>query len=157
VHPADSQLASQNDFELRLLPMPINGNLAEAEVLILMLNPGLDAEDHNWEMDEEFRTSLLKNLTQSHTPDDYPFIYLDPSFSQHPGAEYWLRRREQKRPGKAQQKLREIVEGLAQRDQVSVEVAQAHVARKVAVLQLCPYHSPNMRRRNLLKKLPSCI
>jgi len=156
VHPDDAALARQGDFELGLLPLPINGNLAEAEVVILMLNPGLDAEDYEWERNASFRASLIRNLKQNHGPADYPLLYLDPAFTQHPGAGYWSRARIPKRPKREQQKLRAVVEGLVKRDGVSIEAAQAHVARKIAIVQLCPYHSTNMHRRDLLKKLPSC-
>ena len=157
VHPDDASLAKQGDFELTLLPLPINGNLREAEAVILMLNPGLDGEDYEWERNGDFRASLLRNLNQTHGPDDSPLLYLDPRFNQHPGAGYWSRARVPKRTKREQQKLRGIVEALANRDGVSIESAQAHVARKIAILQLCPYHSATMGRRDLLNRLPSCI
>ena len=157
VHPDDEQLAKQGDFELTLLPLPINGNLREAEAVILMLNPGLDDEDYEWERNGEYRASLLRNLTQRHGPNDSPLMYLNPKFNQHPGAGYWSRARVPKRAKREQQKLRAIVEALAKRDGVSIESAQAHVAHKVAILQLCPYHSATMGRRDLLNRLPSCL
>jgi hypothetical protein len=157
VHPEDAAFVRQGDFELGLLPLPVNGSLAGAEVVILTLNPGLDPEDYEWENTDVFRASIVRNLTQEHGPLDYPFFYLDPRFDQHPGAGYWSCRRTPKRPKREQQKLRAVIEAVAERDGVSVESAQAHVARKVAVLQLCPYHSANMGRRDLLRKLPSSL
>jgi hypothetical protein len=156
VHPDDVPFATQGDFELNLLPLPINGNIKEAECVVLMLNPGLDDEDYEWEGRDDFKSSLIRNLAQSHGPRDYPLVYLDPTFNQHPGAGYWARARVPRRPKREQQKLRAVIEAVAARDRVSVEVAQAHVARKVAVIQLCPYHSANMSRRDLLKRMPSC-
>lgn len=156
VHPDDHGLAGQGDFELNLLPLPVNGNLLEAECVVLMLNPGLDQEDYKWEKIDSFRRSLTRNLTQTHEDTDYPLFYLDPAFQQHPGAGYWARARIPKRPKREQQKLRAVIEGVAVRDGVSVAVAQAHVSRKVAILQLCPYHSATMNRRDLLSHLPSC-
>lgn len=157
VHPDDRALATQADFELNLLPLPVNGSLMDAECVILMLNPGLDPEDYQWEKTQNFRSSLIRNLNQSHGPDDHPLLYLDPVFGQHPGAGYWARARDPKRPKREQQKLRAVIEAIANRDGVTVEAAQAHVSRKVAVVQLCPYHSANMNRRDLLKRLPSCL
>ena len=156
VHPEDRGLAQQDDFELNLLPLPVNGNLSEAECIVLMLNPGLDDEDYVWEEHAAFRSSVTKNLNQAHLAADYPLLYLDPAFEQHPGAGYWSRARVPKRPKREQQKLRSLVEGIASRDRATVAAAQAHVARKVAILQLCPYHSTNMSRRDLLSRLPSC-
>lgn len=157
VHPEDASIARQGDFELSLLPIPINGSLAQADVIILMLNPGLDAEDYEWESDPEFRASLIRNLNQNHRATDYPLLYLDPKFAQHPGAGYWSRVRIPKRPKRDKQKLRGVIETVAKRDRVSIEAARAHVARRIAIIQLCPYHSKNMSRRDLLKKLPSCV
>lgn len=157
VHPEDRALALQGDFELNLLPLPLNGNLRDAECIVLMLNPGLDGEDYEWEKSEAFRSSIIKNLDQSHAQGDHPLLYLDPAFEQHPGAGYWARARVPKRPKREQQKLRAVVEAIASRDRVTVAEAQAHVSRKVAILQLCPYHSANMNRRDLLSCLPSCL
>ena len=157
VHPDDRAWATQGDFELNLLPLPINGNLQEAECIVLMLNPGLDQEDYEWETRPDFRSSLARNLEQTHDSSDHPLLYLDPAFAQHPGAGYWARARVPKRPKREQQKLRAVIEAIASRDGVSIEVSQAHVSRKVAVIQLCPYHSANMSRRDLLKRLPSCL
>lgn len=157
VHPDDRALATQSDFELNLLPLPLNGNLREAECIVLMLNPGLDGEDYEWERAEAFRNSIVKNLNQSHARNDYPLLYLDPAFEQHPGAGYWARARLPKRSKREQQKLREIIEAIAARDHVAIAIAQAHVARKIAILQLCPYHSASMKRRDLLSRLPSCL
>ncbi len=156
VHPEDQSLATQGDFELSLLPLPVNGNLTEAECVVLMLNPGLDPEDYEWEKTEPFRDSITKNFTQSHTASDYPLLYLNPAFAQHPGAGYWARARLPKRAKREQQKLRSVIEAIAARDGVSIATAQAHVSRKVAIVQLCPYHSARMSRRDLLIRLPSC-
>jgi hypothetical protein len=156
VHPEDQSLATQGDFELSLLPLPVNGNLIEAECVVLMLNPGLDPEDHEWEKTEAFRNSIIKNLSQSHTASDHPLLYLNPAFAQHPGAGYWARARLPKGPKREQQKLRSVIEAVANRDGVSIAAAQAHVSRKVAIVQLCPYHSASMSRRDLLRRLPSC-
>ena len=156
VHPDDQALAMQGDFELSLLPLPVNGNLTEAECVVLMLNPGLDAEDYEWEKTESFRDSIARNLAQTHSTTDHPLLYLDPAFEQHPGAGYWARARLPKRPKREQQKLRAVIEAVAVRDGVSLAAAQAHVARKVAIVQLCPYHSASMNRRDLLSRLPSC-
>lgn len=157
VHPDDQAWALQGDFELNLLPLPVNGNLIEAECVILMLNPGLDSEDYQCETIPEFRASLVRNLVQKHGPKDHPLLYLNPAFSQHPGSGYWARARVPKRPKREQQKLRAVIEAVAHRDNVPIEIAQAHVSRKVAIVQLCPYHSESMGRRDLLKRLPSCL
>ena len=76
------------------------------------------------------------------------------AFSRHPGAGYWAESRKI-RGTRDQQKLRSVIEALAQRDGVCEAAARAHVARKVAVVQLVPYHSAKLKRRDVFGNLPS--
>ena len=155
VHPADAPHIRVGDFELALLPIPVNGHLAEADAIVLTLNPGLDDEDRVWEERKDFRDSLLRNLSQSHLDTGYPLSYLNPTFAMHAGAGYWSQSR---RLGlrRDPQKLFHVTEAIAQRDNVSIETARAHVSRMVAILQLCPYHSTAKPPQRLLRRLPSC-
>ena len=154
VHPSDAGSPYLRDFELSLLPVPFVGNLREAEALILMLNPGLDAEDVAWEQNPLFRSALERNLSQSFPVGSFPHFYLDPAFRQHPGAGYWAQSRGV--PGTRDlQKLRSVIQALARRDGVSEAAAQAYIARKVAIVQLAPYHSAKLTRRDALSELPS--
>jgi len=154
VHPDDAGSEHLSQFELSLLPIPYVGNLREAECVILMLNPGLDAEDLAWEQQPRFRAAVERNLRQSFPAGSLPHFYLDPEFERHPGAGYWSRSRGI--AGKRDpQKLRSVIQALARRDGVSESAARAHVARKVATVQLAPYHSARLERRGALQKLPS--
>ena len=154
VHPEDAGSTHLDDFELTLLPIPFIGDLCNAECVILMLNPGLDDEDSAWEKKSTFRSALEGNLTQSFPIDAHPNFYLDPAFAQHAGAGYWAKSR--RLTGRRDsQKLRSVIEAVALRDGVSEAAAQRHVARKVAVLQLCPYHSRVLHRRAALSSLAS--
>ena len=153
VHPDDSAFVAADDFALDLLPIPVSGSLREAECVVLMLNPGLDEGDYEWETKPPFRDSLMQGIGQDFGHRDYPLAYLNPAFSQHPGAGYWYRTRGG--PKRDQQKLHALIGAVAERDDVSFEAARAHVARRVPILQLCPYHSSEMQRRSLLKHLPS--
>ena len=154
LHPADGNFRNLNDFELSLLPIPFVGNLRESEAVILMLNPGLDAEDVAWEQEPAFHTAVEHNLLQYFPENAFPFFYLDPQFSRHPGAGYWAESRKI-RGTRDQQKLRSVIHALAQRDDVCVAAARAHVARKVAVVQLVPYHSAQLERRDVFGNLLS--
>ena len=154
VHPDDAGSPYLSDFELSLMPIPFVGHLYEAEAIILMLNPGLDDDDLAWEKKPAFRSALERNLSQSFSPDSYPQFYLDPALRLHPGAGYWAKTRGL--AGKRDpQKLRSVIQALARRDSVSEAAAQAHVARKVAIIQLTPYHSARLKRRDALGQLPS--
>ena len=142
VHPDDAGSPYLSDFELSLMPIPFVGHLYEAEAIILMLNPGLDDDDLAWEKKPAFRSALERNLSQSFSPDSYPQFYLDPALRLHPGAGYWAKTRGL--AGKRDpQKLRSVIQALARRDSVSEAAAQAHVARKVAIIQLAPITLPD--------------
>jgi hypothetical protein len=156
VHPADRSLILPGDFELDLLPIPVVGDVAGADVIVLMLNPGYDPEDHTWERKPTFRESLLRSLHQRHDGHQFPFSYLDPTFSSHPGAGYWIGGRPPSPGRKTVQKLRRLTEKLAQQRGTTFDDARMIVANRVAILELLPYHSRALRRRDLLSVLPSC-
>src|SRR5690606_13563732 len=140
--------------ELSLLPVPFIGSLKEAEAIVLMLNPGLDSTDVHWEKKPAFRLALERNLTQSGTCDPFPNFYLNPAFEMHPGAGYWAKSRSI--PAKRDlHKLYSIIQAVAHRDGVTFVEAQQHVSRKVSIVQLAPYHSATLKRRQVLSALPS--
>lgn len=156
VHPEDAPSKFLADFELSLLPVPFIGSLREAEAIILMLNPGLDGEDFRWETNHSFRLAVKRNLRQSAPYDSFPNFYLNPEFEMHPGAGYWAKSR--RIPGKRDlQKLQSVIQAVARRDGVAFMEAQRHVARKVSIVQLAPYHSAKLKRRNVLSELPSAL
>jgi hypothetical protein len=130
-------------LHLGLLPQPWFGDLAKADIFILMLNPGLHPLDYFAEdQDPVFRAALINNLHQ--TPGRaFPFPFLDPQFWWHPGSDYFRRR------------LGWIAERLASRNGHPHGDALAEVARRVCVLQLVPYHSPYFGLDNLVRQLRS--
>jgi hypothetical protein len=132
------------------------GDLAGADVLVLMLNPGYDPDDHVWECKVSFRESLLRSLHQTHNGHPFPFSYLDPTFAAHPGAGYWIGGRPPSPGRKTVQKLRRLTKEFAQRQSITFDEARKIVANRVAILELLPYHSQALRRRDLLGVLPSC-
>lgn len=156
VHPSDSAHAGDLDLELQLLPVPAIGDILHAEVIVLMLNPGLHEMDYAWERNLDYRDAVLRNLHQEFKEDPHPFFYLDPRFSDHPGALYWIGGKRLRSSARVQQKLRAITLELARTKNVEFAVAQAEVSRRVAVIQQLPYHSHRLRRRGLLRNLPSC-
>ena len=79
-------------FHPYLYPVPYCGDLKNAEIFILGLNPGLDDSDYHDELDEDFESSLKGNLSQQFTDKDYPLFYLDPKFCWTGGGRYWTRK-----------------------------------------------------------------
>lgn len=156
MHPNDVAHAGDSDLELQLLPVPAIGDILHADVIVLMLNPGLNDMDYAWERNLDYRNAVLRNLHQEFKEDPHPFFYLNPRFSTHPGALYWIGGKRPCSSIRVQQKLRAITLELARQKNVEFAVAQAEVSRRVAVVQQLPYHSHRLRRRGLLRSLPSC-
>ena len=158
VHPRDAAFVRGSDLDLTLLPVPVVGDLRRAEVVILMLNPGLDAEDHSWEEREDFRDVLSRAAQHSLGDATHPFFYLDPRFANHPGAGYWIGGRRAGPGRKTQQKLRAVTQELSRRRGTTFEAIQNELAYRIAILQLLPYHSRELKRQKtrLLKTVPSC-
>jgi hypothetical protein len=156
VHPKDATYAGISSLELQLLPVPAIGDIEHAEVIVLMLNPGLHKMDFTWEKKPEYRDIVLRNLHQKLEGVRHPFFYLDSRFSEHPGALYWIGGNRLHSRMKVQQKLRAVALELARRRNSDFAAAQAEISRRVAIVQQVPYHSHKLRKRSLLRTLHSC-
>ena len=135
-------------LELGLFPQPYAGDLERAELLILLLNPGLDPTDPWGEFNnKEFRNLLERNLKQdSLSGEEYPFIWLNPNLCWHSGFRYWFR------------KLHDVINFISQHDPAfegSFLQAMKDVSRRIASVELFPYHSMQFDHKPLLT-LPSC-
>lgn len=150
---------SDNKFHLGLIPIPYIGDIENAKICILMLNPGFGICDYYAESNNEaYKKSLVNNLRQV-LDKEYPFIFLNPEFLWHGGGQYW------------EKKLKNIIEETKILFKYSYADALSHVAKTVAVLQLVPYHSKsyldiepesskimrNFVENELLSKSEKCI
>lgn len=132
------------NLHLGLLPMPFAGNLENASIFILMLNPGLSAGDYFAEQRvAEFRNAHVRGLRQENADDEFPFIFLNPDFAWHPGFGYW------------QKKFHNIIDEIRKQQKVSYQKAMSILSKKLACLELMPYHSKSFGAGSLLNKLPS--
>ena len=123
---------SDTALHLSLLPQPYHGDLENAEVLVLLTNPGLHASDYlAEEINAEFRQSIVGTIRQ----DMRSHMFLDPKWAWTSGFTWW----EKKLRGVAQIVAREEFQGDYPR-------ALADLARRVACLELVPYHSASYRR-----------
>lgn len=127
---------SEFDFQgngtlhLGLLPVPFAGDLSEADIFILLQNPGFRPSDYFAELeDQQFREALRTNLNQQPPADGFSFPYLNPSFSYQRGYEYW------------RGKLRDILSAVITQHGCLLQEALQVVSRRIAVLELFPYHS----------------
>jgi len=116
-------------LHLGLLPVPFIGNLATADIVVLLLNPGLSAGDYFGEYEvPAFRQALLDNLRQVGN-DDHPFFYLNPAYGWHSGFQWW------------NNKLSGVIELAAKHWSESFADARHRTANRLAAIQLVPYHS----------------
>jgi hypothetical protein len=134
---------SDVNLQLGLLPVPFAGNLENATIFILMLNPGLSPGDYFAEQVKDFRDAHIRSLRQENEKDDYPFIMLNPEFAWHPGFGYW------------QRKFHNIVGELRKQHKISYQQALSKFSKSLACLELLPYHSKSFGVGSLLNKLPS--
>jgi hypothetical protein len=120
-------------FHLGLYPLPFIGDLARAKVVLLLLNPGLGADDYFGEHEVRgFRDRLRANICQD-VGAPYPFFFLDPSLAWHSGYTWWHGR------------LQGIIGELAVRWSVTYAAARSRVACELAAIELVPYHSASYR------------
>lgn len=137
-------LSGDKSLHLGLLPIPYIGNLKQADIFILMQNPGLSSGDYFGEyLNKPFKAALKRSLLQTNSNDKYPFIFLNPEFSWHPGFQYW------------QKKFDWIIENLKQKNSCSYQDAMSHLSKRLVCLELLPYHSQSFGAGAMLKKLHS--
>jgi hypothetical protein len=137
--PGDTRL------HLGLLPVPFVGDLRNASIFILMLNPGLGFGDYYAEYEvPKFRRALVRNLRQDFSSKQFPFLFLDPQFSWHGGFSWWHGR------------LAGTINELHKRHGIPFSDARKQIARRLAAIQLVPYHSEAFSNSGgLIERLPS--
>jgi hypothetical protein len=133
-------------FHTGLIPTPYMGDLKNAQVFILMLNPGLSFDDYHAECnDPDYKAALVNNLKQKEFDPDYPFLFLNPNYLWHTGGMYWFK------------KFKSHILHMMKKDNISILEATKRISKKVAVLQLFPYHSSQFRLNKEIERLPSTV
>ncbi len=133
------------DFHFSLLPVPFIGDLRHADIFILLLNPGVDPADYYAEYKQPtFRRALVRNLKQELRGAQYPFFCLDPQFCWSSGYAWW------------EGKLKKVVQALAKKKcRGQYRTALRAVSRRIAAIELVPYHSDHFDGGATEKNLPS--
>jgi hypothetical protein len=135
------------DFHFSLLPAPYVGNLAEADVFILLLNPGFSPGDYFGEYERtDFKEALKQNLKQEFSGVQYPFLYLDPRFCWHPGFRWW--------EAKLRKTLRHVADAQHKGNYL---LALKAAPQRIASIELVPYHSRRFAGGKLEAKLESAL
>ncbi|MEY9785409.1 hypothetical protein [Sinorhizobium fredii] len=120
-------LLSETALHLSLLPQPYHGDLENAEILLLLINPGLSACDYHIEQHyPAFRDQLMASIRQERRNH----LFLDPKWAWTSGFVWW------------ESKLRDVARVIAsERFNGHYGRAMADLARRVAAIELVPYHS----------------
>lgn len=152
VHPDDEKYLTARDREimkLNLLPIPVNGNLRSADVVILLLNPGFGDADAEWSNSYEIKlASEWATLHQRDWPTEYPLFDLNPALVDSGGAKYWAGPL-----GRMKGKLGHLAHALAaQKDHDHDHThIRKELSNRIAVVQRVAYRSKSFRNLPLLK------
>jgi hypothetical protein len=132
-------------LHLSLRPVPYLGNLAQAKIYILLLNPGLAYSDYWAETNSPIFCKRLKdNLRQSFDGISFPFFKLDPQFCWCSGFMWW------------ESKLHDVISLIAKEHYDNKYIdAMRDLSKKIACLELIPYHSSSFGSHGLIKQLDS--
>ncbi len=134
-------------FHTSLLPIPFSGDVENAQIIILLLNPGFQNSDYYAEThNSEFRIKLENNIQQNFETNEYPFIWLDPKFCWHSGFVWW------------EQKLRGVLSLIARKKFRNDYIAALQsLSTRIAHVELVPYRSRSFGAHKLIDKLPSAM
>ena len=122
----------KKSIHFSLLPQPFNGDLLNAAVYVLTLNPGFACSDYDANYRKpRYRQALLDNIKQDQPNDVLPFFFLDPKFDRHGGYGYWFG------------KLKKTIAEIALCNGMAFDEARDMLGHKFAVIELFPYQSTN--------------
>lgn len=117
-------------LQLGLIPHPFCGDIQNAEIYTLMLNPGYGSHDYFAELEvPAYREAALKNLQQKFNHEKYPFYLLNPEFAWSGGYAWWHK------------KFAFIIDEISKNTGMNYADARKHLSQKIANIELVPYHS----------------
>ena len=147
----NQNIISRNKFHLNLIPQPYMGDIKNAEIFILMKNPGLSIGDYYAEEScPAFRSALIDTVYQR----SENHVFLDTRWMWTSGFMWW------------EKKLRSVTKIVA-KEKFSCDYKKSlnYLSKCVASIELYPYHSfetPSLRRLyskemaiRFVKSLPS--
>jgi hypothetical protein len=141
---SDQIAGSGNKLHLGLLPLPYWGDLQHAKVFLLMLNPGLSHINYYSEYQiPSCRGILVRNIKQRNFDNTYPSIFLNPRYCWDGGFRYWT------------DKLASVAKALMFDRHYTYQKALSILSRRLACIQLVPYHSRSFQAGPLVPKLIS--
>ena len=128
------------------MPHPYAGDVRNASVYILMLNPGVGWQDYFGEYEvPAFKNAVLATLRQRMAKNQLPFMYLDPQFAWHGGFGWW------------HGKLAGVIAELSKRWNIPFAEARVRLARELASVELVPYHSESYDNAGGMARKNECL
>lgn len=121
---------SDRSLHVGLLPVPYQGNLARADIFIVMLNPGLGLSDYQVDEDKGHGDQIRKILKQDFVGVEFPFLSLNPKYAWTGGFQWW--------EGKLRKTIRKVADEFCNG---SYENALKFLSKRLACIELLPYHS----------------
>lgn len=142
---SDFGIASPHKIHAGLIPIPYAGDILNANIYILALNPGFGPHDYYAESyNNEFRKARIQQLRQEHMDNLYPWSDLNPLFCWHGGWKYWTSR------------LGDIINKLSEQKRTPYKEALMLLSKNIACLEYVPYHSKSYGiRRSIVDKMLS--
>ena len=134
-------------LHLGLLPQPFLGDMRNASIYLLLLNPGLAPMDYFGEhMVPGYYQAILNNIRQLTGSEKPTFLFLEPSFAWHSGFTWWNR------------KLRKLIHAMAVARNVHFAEARKRLSNELAAIEFFPYHSAEFSvSHRVLERLPSVM
>lgn len=127
-----------------LLPKPYSGDIENARIYFLMINPGFGAWDYYDEENHDYRNEGINSLFQRKLNQQYPFSQLNPKYSWTGGGRYWNK------------KLAPVIKEVKDQNKFSYQEALSLISQRFSVFEFFPYHSQTFGIPNkVLNILPS--
>ncbi|MBQ0035697.1 MAG: hypothetical protein KBT35_02135 [Firmicutes bacterium] len=152
-----SNSCNNTRLRLELIPQPIVGDLQNAKIFFLSLNPGYCEDDIILEDDTKpnpnnypyYRDILLNQLIQDGSVNN-EMIWINEKLTSNqklltPGAKWWQGKIAQKDPKKS------FLERATKESTKNKDEILDTLAKNVCAIELFPYHSKKMNKRLLLK------
>ncbi|MGH8477045.1 MAG: hypothetical protein ACRER2_14955 [Methylococcales bacterium] len=127
-------------------PQPYMGDLRNAKIIFLLLNPSLSYTDAYCEQSGRFpdlTKQLDNNLHQRDFDEGFPFLWLNPEFCYHSGFVWWER------------KFRKVIVEVVKNRQIDYLAAIKKLSQRIACIDLVPYHSVSFNHKSAYSSLAS--
>lgn len=121
-----------NKFHLGFIPLPYIGDISNAKIFILMLNPRFNPLGYWTIQEENIKNAMINNLKQERLHGKYPNFSLNPDLILR-GENYWISR------------FKNIITKLAEISKLDYLDTLSVLSKNIAVAQLVPYFSHTFR------------